>query len=602
MHLPAAQYEQVLDPIGDSLVLSAILAALPLLLLFVMLGVFRLKAYQAGIIALVLSILLALFGWGMPLDQTLSATGLGAFYAIFPILWILINALWIYNLTVATPWFDVLGRTIRSISDDLRILSILIAFCFGALLESLAGFGAPVAIAAAMLMAAGMKPLKSAIVALLANTAPVAFGAMAAPIIALNGVTGIPLQELSSMTGRQTPFIALVVPLILVFIVDGKRGVRQTWPVALVAGFVFGLAQFVASNFFVVELTDVVAAVATVIAVLVMLRVWQPKELIGMSGEAMNDDAAGVRSSSAAVGGESSDTLTKTTGSSDSGGAGDGQGQEKAGSGIPIGGGLDSEGNQQEPRDNTRPDGRSVWLSVAPYLIIIVVFSLAQIPPIKAWLTQVGGVTFHWPGLDVVNSSGDPVGAQNLRFDHLKATGTLLLISGILTMILYRIAPAKGVRIYGSTLKTLRWTIVTVCSVLALSFVMNLSGQTTTLGVALASAGGFFALLSPLLGWIGVALTGSDTSSNSLFGQLQVAAAEETGLSPTLMAASNSSAGVLGKMLSLQNLAIAAAAVGLNGVEGTLFRKLIGWSLGLLVLMTLLIWLQSTPVLGWMVP
>ncbi|MDF2499088.1 L-lactate permease [Arthrobacter koreensis] len=604
MHFPAAQYEQVLDPIGDSLVLSAILAALPLLLLFVMLGVFRLKAYQAGIISLVLSILLALFGWGMPLDQTLSATALGAFYAIFPILWILINALWIYNLTVATPWFDVLGRTIRSISDDLRILSILIAFCFGALLESLAGFGAPVAIAAAMLMAAGMKPLKSAIVALLANTAPVAFGAMAAPIIALNGVTGIPLQELSSMTGRQTPFIALVVPLILVFLVDGKRGVRQTWPVALVAGIVFGLAQFVASNFFVVELTDVVAAVATVIAVLAMLRVWQPKELIGMSGDAMDDDAGAVRGAAAGeragegAAEEGTDTLTRTGGdgsTSQASGSG-GSGRRSAASGG-------SEGSAGEGgRDNARPPARSVWLSVAPYLIIIVVFSLAQIPAIKAWLTQVGGVTFHWPGLDVVNSSGDPVGAQNLRFDHLKATGTLLLISGILTMVLYRIAPAKGIRIYGETLKTLRWTIVTVCSVLALSFVMNLSGQTTTLGVALASAGGFFALLSPLLGWIGVALTGSDTSSNSLFGQLQVAAAEETGLSPTLMAAANSSAGVLGKMLSLQNLAIAAAAVGLNGVEGTLLRKLIGWSLGLLVGMTLLIWLQSTPVLGWMVP
>lgn len=607
MHIPAAQYEQVLDPIGDSLVLSAILAALPLLLLFVMLGVFRLKGYQAGIISLVLSILLALFGWGMPLDQTLSATALGAFYAIFPILWILINALWIYNLTVATPWFDVLGRTIRSISDDLRILSILIAFCFGALLESLAGFGAPVAIAAAMLMAAGMKPLKSAIVALLANTAPVAFGAMAAPIIALNGVTGIPLQELSSMTGRQTPFIALVVPLILVFLVDGKRGVRQTWPVALVAGVVFGLAQFVASNFFVVELTDVVAAVATVIAVLLMLRVWQPKELIGMSGESMNDDAGAARGAGAGelAAEEGTDTLTRTGGDGSTAPGHGGAGSSAAGGDETGSAGVDSGASGSagdSDRDNTRPPARSVWLSVAPYLIIIVVFSLAQIPPIKAWLTQVGGVTFHWPGLDVVNSSGDPVGAQNLRFDHLKATGTLLLISGILTMILYRIAPAKGVRIYGETLKTLRWTIVTVCSVLALSFVMNLSGQTTTLGVALASAGGFFALLSPLLGWIGVALTGSDTSSNSLFGQLQVAAAEETGLSPTLMAAANSSAGVLGKMLSLQNLAIAAAAVGLNGVEGTLLRKLIGWSLGLLVLMTLLIWLQSTPVLGWMVP
>ena len=216
MNIHAAAFEQILDPVGGSLAISAILAALPLLLLFVLLGVFRMKAYQAAIISLALSIVLAAVAWRMPVGQVASATALGAFYAVFPILWILINALWIYKLTVATPWFEVLGRTIRSISDDLRILSILIAFCFGALLESLAGFGAPVAIAAAMLMAAGMKPLKSAVVALLANTAPVAFGAMAAPIIALNGVTGIPLHDLSSMTGRQTPFIALGVPLMLV--------------------------------------------------------------------------------------------------------------------------------------------------------------------------------------------------------------------------------------------------------------------------------------------------------------------------------------------------------------------------------------------------
>lgn len=241
-------------------------------------------------------------------------------------------------------------------------------------------------------------------------------------------------------------------------------------------------------------------------------------------------------------------------------------------------------------------------MAIAPYLIIIAVFSLAQIPVIKTWLTSIGSTTFHWPGLDVTGANGKPVAAQTLRFDHLRATGTLLLFSGIITMFLYRIAPRSGVRVYGETLKQLRWTILTVCAVLALSFVMNLSGQTTTLGVALASAGGFFALLSPLLGWIGVALTGSDTSSNSLFGALQVAAANETGLSPTLMAAANSSAGVMGKMLSLQNLAIASAAVGLEGAEGTLLRKLIGWSLGLLAFITVLIWLQSTSILGWMVP
>ncbi|MDK1326405.1 L-lactate permease [Arthrobacter sp. zg-Y1143] len=605
MKTQVAAFQQPLEPIAGSLALSAILAALPLLLLFVMLGVFRMKAYQAALISLVLSILLAILGWRMPVGQVLSATGLGAFYAVFPILWILINALWIYKLTVATPWFEVLGRTIRSISDDLRILSILIAFCFGALLESLAGFGAPVAIASAMLMAAGMKPLKSAVVALLANTAPVAFGAMAAPIIALNGVTGIPLQELSSMTGRQTPFIALVVPLILVFLVDGKRGVRQTWPVALVAGAAFGLSQFVASNFFIVELTDVVAAVVTVVAVLLMLRVWQPVEIIGMTGETREAEEAGERVAETA----GADTLTGpgrsdplaagATGAPGTGGAtavGDGGRVPKED------GGARGSGDTGASAGTGRPSGHDVWMAVAPYLVIIAVFSLAQVPGIKTWLTSIGSTTFSWPGLDVTGSNGKPVAAQTLRFDHIRATGTLLLFSGIITMVLYRITPRRGVRVYGETLVQLRWTILTVCAVLALSFVMNLSGQTTTLGVALASAGGFFAILSPLLGWIGVALTGSDTSSNSLFGALQVAAANETGLSPTLMAAANSSAGVMGKMLSLQNLAIAAAAVGLNGAESTLLRKLIGWSLGLLAFLTLLIWLQSTSILGWMVP
>nr|WP_231713177.1 L-lactate permease [Arthrobacter sp. zg-Y769] len=585
--------------------LSAILAALPLLILFVLLGVFRLKAYQAGLISLALSIILAIVGWKMPVGQVLSATGLGAFYAIFPILWILINALWIYKLTVATPWFEVLGRTIRSISDDLRILSILIAFCFGALLESLAGFGAPVAIAAAMLMAAGMKPLKSAMVALLANTAPVAFGAMAAPIIALNGVTGIPLQELSSMTGRQTPFIALVVPLILVFLVDGKRGLRQTWPVALVAGAAFGLAQFAASNFFIVELTDVVAAVVTVVAVLLMLRVWQPAEIIGMTGETREAEKAGEAVSLSENEAAGTDTLTGS-GRSGAPGAGTGAGPGGVSGGataVGAGGGGEPGNQAGDNTSNTgRPPGHDVWMAIAPYLVIIVVFSIAQIPVVKTWLTTIGSTTFRWPGLDVVGNNGEPVAAQTLRFDHIRATGTLLLFSGIITMLLYRIGPGRGVRVYGETLKQLRWTILTVCAVLALSFVMNLSGQTTTLGVALASAGGFFAVLSPLLGWIGVALTGSDTSSNSLFGALQVAAANETGLSPTLMAAANSSAGVMGKMLSLQNLAIASAAVGLEGAEATLLRKLIGWSLGLLAFITVLIWLQSTSVLGWMVP
>jgi lactate permease len=241
-------------------------------------------------------------------------------------------------------------------------------------------------------------------------------------------------------------------------------------------------------------------------------------------------------------------------------------------------------------------------MSIAPYLIIMAIFSIAQIPAIKTWLSAIGSVTFPWPGLDVVNAAGDPVAAQTFKLDHIKATGTLLLLSGLITMALYRMSIRRGLATYWQTLVQLRWTIVTVTSVLALSFVMNLSGQTNSLGVALATTGVFFAVLSPVIGWLGVALTGSDTSSNSLFGQLQVAAATETGLSPVLMAAANSSAGVLGKMLSVQNLAVAAAAVGMAGEESTIFRKLIGWSLSLLVLITVLIVLQSTPVLGWMVP
>ncbi|MDZ4092657.1 MAG: L-lactate permease [Arthrobacter sp.] len=577
-------FQQILDPIAGSLVISALCAALPLVLLFVLLGVFKVKAPVAALAGLALSLVLAIVGWQMPVNQALSATAAGMFYGLFPILWILVNALWIYRLTVATPWFEVLGRTIRSISNDLRILSILIAFCFGALLESLAGFGAPVAISAAMLMAAGMKPLKSAVVSLLANTAPVAFGAMAAPIIALNGVTGLPLQDLSSMAGRQTPFIALIVPLLLVFIVDGRRGVKQTWPVALVAGVAFGVAQFVTSNYFAVELTDVVAAVVTVAAVLLMLKVWQPKEIVGVEGAVEGAPEAARATAAVAAGSRAGGSAAGAST------AGAGSAAAVPGAGITV------------PTDNSRPEPRQIWMAIAPYLIIIAVFSVAQLPFVKTWLSQVGSVTFAWPGLDITDSAGKPVAATKFKLDHLKATGTLLLFSGLLTMVLYKVTASQGLRIYRDTLVQLRWTIVTVTAVLGLSFVMNLSGQTTTLGFALASAGGFFAILSPLIGWIGVALTGSDTSSNSLFGQMQATAAEQTGLSPVLMAASNSSAGVMGKMLSLQNLAVAAAAVGLDGAEGTLFRKLIGWSLGLLALITVLIFLQSTPVLGWMVP
>ncbi len=295
-------FTQPLAPIAGSLALSALLAALPLILLFVLLGVFKMKAWMAALIGLVASIIVAIVGWGMPTVMALSATAEGVFYGAFPIMWILLNAIWVYQLSVITGWFDTLGSLIRSVSNDQRILAILIAFCFGALMEALAGFGAPVAISAAMLMAAGMKPMKAAIVSLLANTAPVAFGAMGAPIIALAGAVSsthpeITTQVLSQMAGRQTPFVAAIVPLVLVFLVDGWRGVKETWPVALVAGVVFGIAQFVTSNFITVEITDVVAALVTIAVVLVMLRFWKPKNSDPAGRVALHDaDSAALKS------------------------------------------------------------------------------------------------------------------------------------------------------------------------------------------------------------------------------------------------------------------------------------------------------------------
>lgn len=548
-----SQFQQILDPAGGSLALSALVAAVPLTSLFVMLGILRVPAYRAALISLALSVVIAVAVWRMPIGQAASATAEGAFYGLFPILWILINAIWVYRLTEITGWFEVLGEKIRSISDDQRVQAILIAFCFGALLESLAGFGAPVAISAAMLMAAGMRPLKAAVVSLLANTAPVAFGAMAAPIITLSSVTGIDLHTLAQMAGRQTPFVAVFVPFILVFLVDGLRGIRQTWFIAGIAGLTFGLAQFVTANFIAVEITDIVAAVVTVAVVLTTLRVWQPTHA---ANGALVSDAPPTAPAAATTTIERVGTTTR----------------------------------------------RSTLGAVAPYLVIIAVFSISQLPWVKPWLAGHGTWAFHWPGLHVVDPAGKPLSAQTFKLDHLKATGTLLLLSGLIVMGIYRISPRRALDAYWHTLVRLRHTIVTVAAVLALAFVMNLSGQTQSLGFALASAGGLFALLSPLIGWIGVAITGSDTSSNSLFGLLQATAASHASLSPILMAATNSSAGVLGKMLSPQNLAVAAAAVGMVGKEGEIFRRLIWWSLGMLACFTVFVYLQSTDVLGWMVP
>ena len=545
-------FEPAADQVGGSLGLSALCGALPLITMFVLLGGLKMKAWQAGLVSLGVALVVAVALFQMPADDAILSGAQGALFSgFFPIMWIVINAVFVYNLTVHTGHFDVLRRAFSKVSDDQRIQALIIAFSFGALLEALAGFGTPVAITVVMLMAMGFKPVKAAAVALIANTAPVAYGAMASPINALSDQTGFDVDTLGAMVGRQTPILAVVVPLILVFVVDGRRGLGQTWIPALLCGLGFGIAQFVASNYISVPLADIVASLFSVVVVVGLLRVWQPREKV---------------------------LAESLVGSSSGPGA-----------------------EAHEARDSRS----EVFKAFLPYAIIIVIFVIVSIPAIKDALAHrpftLSGTdytpTVVFPGL------GDVAGAQGgFKFDWFPAAGTMLLLSGIITAICLRIRPGAVATTYRDTYRQLAPAIVTVMAVLGLAYVMNFSGQTGSIGAWLAGTGSAFAILSPILGWLGVAVTGSDTSSNALFGLLQVTTAKEAGLDQVLMAAANSSGGVLGKMVSPQNLAIAAAAVGMAGKEGEIFRKVFGWSIVMLAFMCVLVALQSTPVLGWMVP
>jgi lactate permease len=534
-------YRQILDPVAHSLAWSSLAAFLPLAALFLMLGVLRLRAWIASLVSLAVAIAIAVAVYGMPIGQAALAGSEGAAFGFFPILWIVINALWLYQMTVQTGHFDVLRHSFATVSDDQRIQAIMIAFSFGALLEALAGFGTPVAVTSVMLLAVGFKPLKAAVLALVANTAPVAFGAMATPIITLAKVSGLPTHTLGAMVGRQTPLLAVFVPLALVLIADGWRGLRQTWAPALTGGVVFGIGQYAASNFVSVPLADVIASLLSAAALVAFVRIRPP-----------HADSAPE---------------------------------------------LGPESREDEVPHDSRAQ---ILRAFAPYAIVIAVFVICQITAVKKLLEK-ATFTVHWPGLHLYTAKGTPSTVPNFTFNLLNTPGTQMLIAGLLTMVVLRVSAPGALKAYGATLSQLREAIVTVMAVLALAFVMNASGQTITLGTWMAGAGSAFALIAPILGWLGTAVTGSDTSSNSLFGALQVTAAAKAGLSPVLIAAGNSSGGVLGKMISPQNLAIAAAAVEVHGKEGDIFRRVFLWSVLFLAFICVLSGLQAS-VLSWMVP
>ena len=500
--------------------------------------------------------------YGMPLGQTFDAGAEGAAFGLFPIMWIVINALWIFHMTEKTGDFAVLRRVFSAVSNDQRVQVVIIAFCFGALLEALAGFGTPIAICSVMLVGVGFKPMKAVALALVADTAPVAFGGIAIPITTLAQVTGLPKHDLSQMIGRQMTPLALLVPFVLVYMVDGRRGLRDSWPAALVAGGVFAVVQFATSNFISPELTNIFASLASAAALVALLRAWAPR-----AHESSTVRVA--RPARPAIAGAAQ---------------------------------ADAALERRLAADEGRPlSSRAMLRAFVPYMIIIGVLGVCSLHAVALQLDKATNLV-AWPGLHVVGATGKPPSSEIFKLNWLTAAGNQLFLCALLTAATLGVAPRRALAIFATTVVQLRWAILTVCSVLALACVMNLSGQTITLGLWIAGAGAAFAFLSPIVGWFGTAVTGSDTSANKLFGALQVAAAHQSHLSPTLLAAANSSGGVMGKMISPQNLAIGAAAVGLTGKEGDIFRKVIGWSIFFVLIMAALVWLQSTGVLSWMVP
>lgn len=542
------------DAVGGSLGLSAAVAALPLVTFFIMLLGVKARAHVAGLVSLIVAILVAIFGFSMPWDLAGMSAVRGGLYGAFPIVWVILMAIWFYQITVLSGRFEDLRRTFDAIGGgDLRIQAILIAFCFGGLLEALAGFGAPVAITATMILALGVKPLKAAITVLIANTAPVAFGAVAIPITTAGEVGGKDAATIGAIVGHQAPFLAFFVPLILLFILDGMKGVKDAWAPAAIIGASFAVAQWFTATYFAYQLTDVIACIVSLGVAVVFLRFWKPRGVAGVR-ERYNLPPLDVNAKS---------DLT------------------------PM----------------------RVWMALMPYAIVVLIFGIANLATgVANWL-KTTNVAVHMPLLQerLVTATGKPV-KSDYSFTWLNNPGSFLLISGIIVAILYMIFNENGryalrfgdvVQEIGRTAYRMRYSALTIVLVLALAYVMNYSGQTVAMGEFVAGLGPIYAFLAPSLGWIGTAVTGSDTSANALFSKLQVAAADNlsrqgvTGVTPELLLAANTTGGVVGKMISPQSLAIAATAVDMEGKESEIFKAVLPWSMVFLLAVCTLVFLQT---------
>jgi len=558
-------WQQLYTPLG-SLGWSAIAALIPIVFFFLALAVFRLKGHIAGSITLALSIAVAIFAFQMPADMAFAAAGYGFAYGLWPIAWIIVAAVFLYKLTVKSGQFEVIRSSVLSITDDQRLQVLLIGFAFGAFLEGAAGFGAPVAITAALLVGLGFNPLYAAGLCLIANTAPVAFGALGIPIIVAGQVTGIDPFKIGAMAGRQLPFLSVLVPFWLVAMMDGWRGIKETWPAALVAGASFATTQYFTSNFIGPELPDITSALVSLISLTLFLKFWQP-------ARAAKAAVAGVSPAVSAYAG--------------------GFGGARSTSTSPYSAGQ-------------------ILKAWSPFLILTLLVTLWTLKPFKA-LFAVGGALESWvlyfaiPHLDQLVIKVAPIVlnptpiAAIYKLDPVSATGTAIFFSALISMLVLRIDVKTGLTTLRDTLIELKLPILSIGMVLAFAFVTNYSGMSSTLALVLAGTGAAFPFFSPFLGWLGVFLTGSDTSSNALFSSLQATTAHQIGVDPTLLVAANTSGGVTGKMISPQSIAVACAATGLVGKESDLFRFTLKHSLIFAAFVGLITLLQAYVFTGMLV-
>ena len=535
-------WSQVIDPFHN-LLASAGIAVVPVLVIFWALVLRKMKGYQASLLAIAAALVIAILVYRMPVHLALLSIGNGALYGLFPICWIILPAVFLFNCTVYTGQFGIIRHFMASITPDRRIQALLIAFSFGSFLEGTAGFGAPVAITAAMLTELGFNPLYAAGLCLIANTAPVAFGSIGIPITVAAQVTGLPEQALSAIIGRTLPFLSAILPFYLVTLMAGFRQAREVAPAALISGLSFAIIQFLTANYLGPALPDVLAGIGSIISLLMLIRWWRPRTIWHFPEEPA----------------QAPETM------------------------APL------------------PGNRLLW-AMTPFILLTIMIITWGLPPVKNWLTTRGTLQFAIPGLH--NVIRDPHGGllpHIYKLNWAPASGTAIFLAALLSLPLSGMTLKQGAQVFTATLRQLRFPILTIAAVLAFAYLMNDSGITQTIAGALAGTGILFPFFSPLLGWLGVFITGSDTSSNALFGKLQAATATSIGVDPLVTVGANASGGVIGKMISPQSIAVAAAAGQLVGKESDLFRFTVRHSFILLCIICCIVLAQAY-LFKWMIP